>query len=261
MRQRCRPPVIARVNKHLKWSPGLFWMRSCLIIDVCQCRTVGQHGADILESAAILLVAFPQFLEIRILLPEGPQNLLLNHPCWVHILSQVVHKTQKRVDRRRARRLGPLSELLNFSRLSTLAELTAHHPPQLQFWLIELPLHKLKLETRVRSFATEQGHVLNMLIQGATTHWDVIHQGSTEWLAILVPETPKLSGNVALHFCRSGRWPKRHPRPLIQTRPRTDNQHLSCALIQQELGVSPDRIHNCVMLLEGCHIESLLWIG
>ena len=157
------------------------------------------------------------------LLPKLPESLFPINPLRVHVLSKVVDKAKKRVRCVCGGRHGPLLELLNPSSQGPLAKLITDHTPELNGWLVVLPLRGLKLKATSACRFTQDSHVVEVFLEGRTTDLEVIHAGTAKLLSPGVPKAPKLLSYIPLHFCWRRRRTEGHPRPLIQSRAAADD--------------------------------------
>ena len=249
------PPVVRSVNKHLEWSPRSLWASSRLEVDVDENEIIAEARANREEGIPILRVLVPQS-EVSTLFPKRLQHLLVLQPSGLQVLTKVVHEAQERIHCIARSWLRPLTQLLHLPRLNTAPLGIAYTTPELNRLLVVLALARLELETRARRRLAKALAVINVLLKSDTAHQDIVHAGARKLSPTTVPKRPETLRNVALHLGWSGCWAERHPQPLVQTRPSADHEHALRRLIKLELRVSPNGIHNGVMLLEGCHRES-----
>ena len=100
-------------------------------------------------------------------------------PIRVHVLRQVIHKAQERIQLLAVRRLRPVLKLVDFLRHGTTSMLPTDTAPKLQLCLVELSLQKLELKPSLPRFCAQFVEVLHVLFKRSTTHTDIVHQRGT----------------------------------------------------------------------------------
>ena len=139
------------------------------------------------------------------------------------MFSKVIDKAKERVQSLLTSRDGPLLELVYFGGHRLLAFGTANDSPHCKLSFVELTLGQLELESIRLGNLADLVDIVDVRLEVMTTRTDIIHQRGTEMLSGTPTfELSKLSCNIALHMSRCGRWPERHPSPLVQTRGSTN---------------------------------------
>ena len=106
---------------------------------------IATQVATNLKERLLILGVLKLQTEITPFLPKGTEYLFVLDPLRTHVLPEIIDEAQERIQSRRRIKLKPTLELIHLLRLDRSPAPVENAAPELDGWLVELPLRQPKL--------------------------------------------------------------------------------------------------------------------